>query len=185
MAFPAMRAQATTKKQAVEAYKEYLSKMDPNYSFSLAYIDKGSVPELIVCEYMHDVGYVYGYVKGSVSMLGGTGKSPKRLYKKTGIVTSGWKFSAGSSGETATAYYRLKKNKVQLALAEVSITRYTNGKYAKSKEFRKYKSDGSSYTLLKNKSAFSDALEDLIGSRKKVKIKYYKNTEANRKKYLK
>lgn len=175
---------ASTKAKAIKAYKQFLEKTDSKYSFSTIYLDKDSVPELLVHEYLVNVGYVYTYKNGKVVQAGGTGKAPVYYYKKKGIITSGWQFSGGSSGETATAYYQLKGKKLNLVLADVKKAALVNKEWTTVAEYRQYTNASGAYTKTEKK-AFNKALKKLTGSRQKVRIKYYQNTAANRKTHVK
>jgi len=176
-----LSAQASQKSKALKAYKSFLAKQKAEFSFSLIYLDKNSVPELILQEHRFNVGYVYTYKNGKVTPANGTGKSPFAYYKKKGILISGWRFGGGSSVESATAYSRLKDGKVSLALADVTKSSYKNGSLVNTQEYRKYTDDSGKYILISN---LKSELKKIVGTRKKTKIKYYKNTAANRKKRL-
>ena len=176
---------ATAKSKALKAYSEFLAENENLYgSFSVIYLDKNSVPELFVGERTFNAVYLFTYSGGDVKKVGGTGKIASHYYKKKNVLITGWRYSAGPSGESATAYYRMKDGEIKLALADVKITSYKNGALENTGEYRTYQENGMDYSTV-NKKAFSSALKKLVGNKKKTKIKYYENKAAKRKKYLK
>ena len=186
---------ASQKTKAITAYKNMLSKEtmqwgnDDYYkavptskcAFTLAYIDNNSVPELIV--YTGDVSrpagnaVIYTYRNGKVQVVTNTytghfyvDNTVFSYYKKKGIFISTYVM-----GGVTDNYYRLSKNK-----ANKKLTAGNSFIYGKSW----YKFSGKTDKKT-TKSKFNKALKKLVGSTKKTNAKFYWNTSANRKKYLK
>lgn len=185
---------ASQKAKAMKAYKSMLSKKtmrwgDDTYykavptntcKFAIAYIDNNSVPELIVTSgYVTRVAgtvVIYTYRNGKVQVVkSNTGRyyadsSKFSYYKKKGIFISTY----GTGGVT-DSYYKMSKSKASKKLMADDSLMYGKSYYTCSGEESKKIS----------KSGFNKSLKKLVGSTKKTKAKFYKNTAANRKKYLK
>lgn len=191
-----MEAQAASKKtKAIKAYKAMLSEktmrwgLDTYYkavptdkcSFTIAYIDNDSVPELIVYS-----GYVsrpagnmliYTYRNGKAQVVKNTvtGRyyadgGEFSYYRKKGIFISCY-----CAGGVTDNYCRMSRNKAGYKLkADNSLM------YGKSY----YRCAGEKMKKITKKD-FDKALKKLVGSKKKTTAKFYKNTASNRKKYLK
>lgn len=182
---------ASQKTKAMKAYKSMLSKKtmrwgnDPYYKavptntcrFTIAYIDNNSVPELIVeSSYVTRAAgtvVIYTYRNGKVQVVKNstTGKyfadSGKfSYYKKKGIFISTYVM-----GGVTDNYYKMSKNKASLKLQADNSLMYGRSYYNASKKI--------------TKKTFDKSLKKLVGSKKKTNAKFYKNTAANRKKYLK
>lgn len=171
-------AAGRTKGKAVKAYCELLKKSKIGSSgykaasksceFALAYLDNDSIPELIVRDKSVGVGWVYAYRSGRAKLSEEVVLRNFYYYKKAGIyLVSGYGFNWG--GEF---YYKFSKGKSTL-------------QYEKNDNFF----DGVSYMKGKNriritKTEYNRRVKKLIGSRKKIAVKFYKNTKANRIKYL-
>lgn len=174
-----VNAASKTKVKAVKAYSELLKKSkigDSSYraaskscEFALVYLDNNSIPELIVRDTSTGVCWVYAYRGGKVKLSEAVFLRNFYYYKKAGIyLVSGYGFNWG--GEF---YYKFSKGKSTL-------------QYEKNDEFF----DGVSYMKGKNrvqitKTEYNRGVKKLIGSRKKIAAKFYKNTKTNRSKYLK
>ena len=181
-AFSVEPVQAASKKtQALKAYSNFLSKSTINWNgaivkvskckFTLVYIDKDSVPELLVdamsAGSYHTAGYfkIYGYRNGKVVDLV-TARDDFTYYKKSGVLAT----RAFMRGES-WSYYRLSGGKATYFLGKFTNlkTQYNNAKFK---------------TI--SKSTLNKTLKKYTKGKKAVKrIKTYANTKANRKKYLK
>lgn len=186
-ALPLNAQAASQKTKALKAYTKMMSKSTmrwgtdtyytkvptKNCEFAIAYIDKDSVPELIVRNYRditHIAGYgvVYTYRNGKVQVVSNIDIDDKfYYYKKKGVFVTTYIL-----GGTAEGYWTLSKGKAVCRLSKqyrMIDKKYTY--FAASKKISKAK--------------FNAALKKLVGSQKKTAVKFYKNTAAARKKYLK
>jgi hypothetical protein len=169
-----MRTEAASKrKNALAAYAQFLEKKSASDEFALAYINGDKVPELI-----YGNNAIYTYKNGSVSTMATyTMSYIKGYYKKTGIVDVSYAHGNiyGSSVKW-DYYYKVsgKGNTIKLTkclyeeTGKKSTTTYLNSGYSNI-----------------SKTKFKQQLKKLTKSRKLIKVKYYKNTAANRKKLLK
>lgn len=186
LAIPAVNVQAASKRsQAMAAYKKFLSSKGSSGSYDLAvlYLDGDSVPELLVG------AYLYTYKNGSVVqhsvVFGDSGCS---YYKKKGVIATlhthrniinkegleGWEYSKFTkSGLTRKLYkecrYKINSNGRAVGKKKYSYSRYTVQNIEKKV----------------SKSQFDTRLKQMVGKTKPTKIKMYKNTAANRNRYLK
>lgn len=187
---------ASQKTKAIKAYKSMLSKKTMRwgndtyytkvpagrYSFTLAYIDKDSVPELVVTtDYVtHAAGsmVIYTYRNGKVQVLTDgsndsgfyADNSRFSYYKKKSVFVSCY----GTGGVT-DHYFKMNKNKASKKLIADNSLMWGKSWYQCSGDTNKKIS----------KSSFNSNLKKLVGSTKKTTVKFHKNTSANRKKYLK
>lgn len=189
---PGATVQAATKKsKAITEYKKFLSQNSVKYdnetynmkncSFALAYVDKDSVPELIlynVEDTDHAVGYgkLYTYRKGKVQLVKGLQINGSKFYyyKKTGIYLDDY----SGMGYKTKWYNKLGKgnSKTVLTISEELSDENRDGKLSKGYSNSKVK-------LTKKK--FNKKLKKYVGKKKKKVVKFRKNTRANRVKYLK
>lgn len=203
---PASTANAAGKKsKALKAYKTFLSKSAAAWGgssgtsvalrkckFALAYIDKDSVPELILYSgsNSHADGYyaLYTYKNGRVTYVNNL-MDGFAYYKKKGLYCS---IHSGTGGYE-TYYHKLSSGKTAYKLYsqdETTINWDLNRDGKITVNYRKVtKAKTPMYTSTTKaitKSAFQKQLKKLVGSTKKTTIKkYYSNTASNRKKYLK
>mgnify|MGYP002709181887 CR=1 FL=1 len=176
---------ASKKKQALKAYAAMLEKKENktgNYNFdkfALAYIDGDSVPELIYGDYGNTV---YTYKNAKVQQLYSPGTSyVAGYYKKKGVVCV--TYAHGNAyGDLLESYwyYKYSKGKFVQKLSKYKNSSWKNGKkIASSVTYWNVKEKKIS------KSLFQRQLKKLVGTKKMSKFKFYKNTSANRQKYLK
>ena len=170
-AFSGTASAASTKSKAMKAYKTKLASIQeqekPGKSyFAIVYLDNNSTPEIVTYSSLGGKPRILTYRKGKVAEYSSYANTKfTNYYKKKSVLREkafykDWDFSG--------------YDKVKVSSAKLSpITSYMGGKYYNSsdKEITKAKSQG--------------LLKKLVGSTKATKIKYYKNTAANRKKYLK
>lgn len=182
---------ASAKSKAIKAYKAFLAQdtipwgTDDYYtavptkrcSFSLVYIDKNSVPELVVqsgyVTHVAGFGVVFTYKNGMVQPVNNIHLDGDfYYYKKKGIYASSYL----GAGRESYEYYKL---------SDLTST----GKVSEAKDIMSgdkfyYRiTDGNTKSITGKK--FNSLLKNLVGSTKKTKAKFYKNTAANRKKRLK
>ena len=180
VAFTGSVQAASQKSMALKAYNQFLSKTyidwesgyveTKNCSFALAYVDKDNVPELLVVgagkPVYHASGYgrLYTYKNGKVVQVAKI-RDGFRYYKKTGIYIA-TSFLWGQIDH----YMKLSGTSTKEKLGSFASYKTTY-------------SDEKGKTI--SKSAFQKKLKKLVGKKKPVIAKAYKNTSANRKKYLK
>ena len=168
----AVPAYAGTQKQAaMKAYKAFLStkgltlypeSTDTKLSFATAYINKDSVPELIV----KDKGYfaIYTYKNGKVKTL-------------LPVDTMG----------ALTKYYP-KKNYIVIDHTNMNDIMYQTLSGAKRLRIflgTRFKINAKEEYKELTKKQFQKELKKIVGSTKAKKPKFYRNTKTNRKKHLK
>lgn len=191
LALPLNAQAASTKSKAIKAYKAFLAQAaipwgrDSYYTavptkrcqFSLVYIDKNSVPELVVkSDYVTHAagcGVVFTYKNGKVQPVENIHLDGDfYYYKKKGV------YAASYLG-TGRLCYNYDKMSGLSATAKLSDQKdILSGK----KSYYKITSGGSKAISRKK---FNSVLKKLVGSAKKTKAKFYKNTKKNRAKYLK
>lgn len=183
---------ASSKSKAIKAYKAFLSQKTipwgtdsyytavptKNCSFALVYIDKNSVPELVV-KNLHDIthiagfGVVFTYKNGKVQPVSNIQLDGKfYYYKKKGIYAGSYL----SSGVLSYSYCKMSGLKSVAKLAERKDT------FTGKKSY--YKANSGSGKVI-SKSKFNSSLKKLVGSAKRSTAKFYRNTKKNRTKYLK
>ena len=172
---------ASQKQQALQAYETFLSSQSSYMSFSLIYLDKNSVPELV---FGHEL---YTFKNGQMVKIQNYLSPmymPSLYFKKTGVIVI-WYAHGGFAPSSFDRYCKLKSGKLEGKL-EIEGAAEMNSKTGKYKWAYAYNSlkNGKTKTF-KNKSAFNKALKKLVGNKKKTKIKMHDNTEAMRKKFLK
>lgn len=207
---PGVRAEAASKKaKAVKAYKEYLGQSviypwedssmgwkTSDCKFALAYVDSDVVPELVVFNFRSGSfnGYytLLTYKEGKVSVVA----TPTQLgisfgyYKKKGILMGGHYYTHPQGGPgSSNTYYKLKKGEIA---SELMKGVYEPDEYYKrtKKEYHYSFSPAGEWGDTKNitKTQFNKKLKKFVGSTKMTEdssMKFYKNTAANRKRYLK
>ena len=172
------KVSSTTKKKAQNAYRRFLTQKKYKY-FRVWDIDKDGLKELLVTDGKDKVGKypaganVYTYTGGKVVYAGYIGsfhsgiaysRLTKRLYS-----------SRGGGGSLESWYYTLTKNK---KIKTVVCGAYENG----------VKNGKMQYTCLYNGKRITDKKWNQIvrsWARQSLTLKYYNNTQANRKKYIK
>lgn len=196
---PSMQAQAASQKtKALKAYKKLLSQGKTPWEestpmsgsqFAIVYLDNNNVPELIiknenVPRYARP-GRLYTYAKGKVVEVGilyldkldkVMDKSPFSYYKKTGI----YGYGCYEMGYCTKNYYKMSGTKSShTGLTNTYYTSdYYNSSYRNKVEYKVNNKTAS-------KSAFTKKLKKLTKSKKVTTPKFYKNTKANRNRYLK
>lgn len=170
---------ASAKTKAVRAYTSLLKKSKVTLKggelhpvkarFAVAYIDNDSVPELIIEDMEIGCWYLLTYRNNKVKCLECfIGVFSMNYYKKKGILT----MDVEGFGGESLIYSRISNGKItDVASQTQSVGSGKNIYYVKSKKT--------------SKAVFNKYLKNLTGSKKAVKIKFYKNTAANRKKYIK
>lgn len=180
---PGSQAQAASQKtKALKAYKKLLTQKNiqwnsngvivksANCKFALAYIDNNSVPELVLfggSGLNHGTGFysVYTYQGGKVKRVANI-RDGIVFYKKKGIFVSYTQLH----GEYES-YLKLSKAKTKMKLRTET---YYDTVYYEGETEKKI-----------SKSMFEKKLKRLVGSTKVSVPKFYNNTKADRKKYLK
>ena len=191
MVFPAQIQAASTKTKALKAYKKFLSRnitwdgeMKESVSpesceFALVYIDKDSVPELVVFSdevaAMAGSGQLYAYKNGKVRRVEGL-YSNFSYYKKAGVFSDVF----GRAEFAETTYYTYAKGKSQSRLAKWDETTWASDKPT-SHYYKIQKGKDKEI----NKKTYKKELKKLVKSKKASIPKYYRNTAANRNKVLK
>lgn len=157
---------ASQKVKALQAYAAFLeTKQTGNDEFAIAYINADAVPELIYNE-----TFIYTYANGKVQELYNTlSNRLSGYYKKKGIITE----IIAHPMYSGTYYNKWTNGKftVKLSVTNRTVGKETTYRNAKGK--------------VVSKARFQRQLKKLVGTKKMTKFKYYKNTAANRKKYLK
>lgn len=197
---------ATQKSKALKAYKTFLSKNTVTWhsyspkeinlkkcKFALAYIDKDSIPELILYSAgnanSHADGYyeLYTFKNGKVKFVTNL-MDGFSCYKKKGIFCA---VHEGTGGY-ARYYYKLSQGKAVykfLSVSEKKANMDLNGDgrigvyYDKVTKARTPLYE--SATVRVSKTAFNRDLKKIVGNAKNKTVKYYSNTRANRAKRLK
>lgn len=193
---------ASGKKKALKAYSQFLSQSTIDWgatrslalnrcSFALAYIDRDSIPELILSsngETSHADGYcrLYTYKNGKVVYVDNL-MDGAAYYKKKGVYCS----THTGTGGVEEFYFKLSKGKIVYklyAMDERPLAFDVNKDGRIGWNYRKItKSRHPSYqSSTKNisKKEFQKQLKKLTGKTKKTTVtvkKYYKNTAVNRK----
>ena len=196
---------AYMKKAALKAYKVFLSQKTIKWSdttpnlplskctFTLAYIDGDSIPELIIgsgSSTSHAEGYyqLYTYKNGKVTYVDNL-MDGFAYYKKKGVYCS----SHSGTGGVETYYYKFSKGKIEYKLHSIDerqsgfdlnndgkITIYYEQVIKAQNPFYQ------SVTKGIGKKLFNGELQKLTGKTKKKTVKkLYDNTAANRKKRIK
>ena len=181
--WPGVQAEAASvKSKARKAYQKMLTQKSITWGdgktlisagdcrFGLVYIDNNSVPELVLiagkgADHVGGFYAVYTYRNGRVMSVAQI-RDGFGYYKKKGIFTS----YTALHGEYET-YFRLVKGK---ATAKLRKETYYDTLYY----------DGVSDKQITQK-VFNRKLKKLVGSTKLTIPRFYKNTKANRKKYIK
>lgn len=183
---------ASAKSKAIKAYKSFLSQKtipwgtdsyytsvpSKNCSFALAYIDKNTVPELVVrnmrgITHIAGFGVVFTYKNGKVQPVANIQLDGKFYYYKKKAIYAG---SNLSSGVLSYSYYKMSGVK--------STAKLTERENIFSGEKTYYKANSGNGKVI-SKSKFTSSLKKLVGSTKRSTAKFYKNTKKNRTKYLK
>lgn len=176
----------------VKAYKKLLSKSTigtrkwpaSQCSFAFAYIDNNSVPELVIQSYWSGsmFGYyeIYTYRNGKARRIDVNLGVSFEYYKKTGVLSDSYWYTHPQGGPgSRTTYYKLKNGKITATLSKVKLE--PNEMYNREKTVYNYNLNSKSI----KKSKYNTQLKKLTGSKKAVTPAFYKNTAANRKKYIK
>ena len=184
-----VQAKVSTKSKALKAYKKMLAgsrvQWDVNSSwsvstsgvqFAIAYIDKNTVPELILYSgnvpHIAGYGFLYTYKNGRAVPVGNVNIDDKiAVYKKKGILVEVY----DQGGYTTRNYVLLSGTTKQTVLKESRSMSGAKTYYSVS--------NGRSAGI--SKKEFKKALRDYIGSKKQTKVTFYKNTASNRKQRIK
>lgn len=190
---PAPQAHAASQKtKAIKAYKKMLSQKmitwNPNWKvpakncdFTLVYVDKDSVPELVLqnttdIPHAGNWGNLYTYYKGKVRLVTALDLNNNfYYYKKKGVFLDNY-FGMGIS---ENGYFTMSKAK---ATKRLHYTINTNPNAVKKNIYSKAAKP--KFKEISKKS-FNKELKKLVGSTKRTTAKFYKNTATNRKKRLK
>ena len=189
---------ATQKQKALNAYKKWLAKdivlvddkggsylgdhgkanyyykgsKSSDLRFSLIYVDNDNIPELAVYDSYLLKGCILTYKKGKIVRFGSS-YVPTHYYKKKGTL----KFT----DRRVTDYGYEIVSKVSGKYKEV----LSNYKAKKNSGARYYDESKTKNRVEINKKAFLSSMKKYTKNAKATKIKYYKNTKANRNKRLK
>lgn len=198
MFFPSSVQAASAKSKALKAYKQFLSKniewdgafdreswdikesVSPEEcEFALVYVDKDSVPELVVftdnVAFSAYRGHLYTYKNGKVRLVECM-RSGFSYYKKTGIFCE----LDSRSEFSDDIYYKLSGGKSQMKLMKSDETEWA-GDNPTTYYYRVQKGKVKDT----NKKTFKAELKKLSKGKKASKPKYYRNTAENRNKRLK
>lgn len=197
---------ASQKSKALKAYKEFLSKDTATWhsyspkkinlkkcKFALAYIDKDSVPELILDSAgnanSHADGYyeLYTYKNGKVKFVTNLSDGFS-CYKKKGIFCGVHEGTGGycqyyfqlSKGRAVYKFSRMSEKKANMDLNRDGRIGVYYEKVTKART-PMYESS----TVSVSKAAFNRELKKIVGNAKNKTVKYYPNTAKNRAKRLK
>ena len=176
---------ASTKKKAINAYKQFLAGKSANGWFSVIYLDKNSVPELLYNEEPAFYKYsdMYTFKKGSIRVLSNSVSHAFWYVKKTGVIIGSNYYSDGQNYNVNKDYHKMKGLKINF---KARFTKHSEmdsatGRFTKNKKNYYYNAKWKSLS----KSKYKKLVKGLKGSKKELRIKWYKNTESNRNKYLK
>ncbi len=180
---PTQAKAASKKKQAILAYKDFLSQSDipwgenwtvHNVKFALVYVDKDNTPELLLETYGKDAIHMAGFLRlftyknGKVVDVA-TIPDGFAYYKKTGVFESTY-----TMGGVTKSYVKMSGTKCE---TKIYTTQYL------MTQMKKQYYAAENKTL--SKKAFNKRLKKLVKSKRKVTPKLFENTEVNRKKHLK
>lgn len=167
MAVPVNAGAASKKSKALKAYKNFLAGQEASMLFTVAYVNNDSVPELICGT--TDSTAMYTWKNSTMKTVKCQSMDAfKSYYKKKGIIVSSF-----SQGNYTEQKYGLFKG----TTCTVKMQKVTFSGGARTLYWR----NGGEISLKK----FNSLLKSYVGSKKVTKLKYYKNTAANRRKYLK
>lgn len=178
---PANVQAAGKKAKAVKAYQNYMEKQSGSSKFALVYLDKDSVPELIYAVPNQFIYKIYTWKSGKMKLVYSCNYSNKDTsnghnisyyYRKKGVFVS--KAYTGAVGCSGRLYFQYNGKKYKNTLCKST--------YPGGSNYQKV--TGSKFSAITS-AQFKKQLKSAVGSKKMTKIKYYKNTEANRVKYLK
>lgn len=183
---------ASKKEKALQAYDAMLSKSSfdvkldvsvvkyqtINCSFAIANIDKNSIPELIVKDFMdtdHAMGYgvVFTYKNGKVKQIAALSLNEfLKYYKKKGVVID----SYSGMGFSEQSYKKVINERLK-SFASTSKNFGNPG----SKKRQYYDANYKRIT----KSRFNKLIKKYVKSAKPTKVNFIDNSVENRKVYLK
>lgn len=166
-------SKSSKRKKALKAYGELMEQYESSYKFAVAYIDKDSVPELVVRSSYGSELYIYTYKKGkatkwNMSDIDGTA-SVVGYYPKKSVLKYMYAHYSGAlgAGTWYYYYYRLSKGKFKMKMASEL------GKYYYLSNWKKV-----------SHRTFQAYHRKYIGNTAMKKFKFYKNSLKYRKKYL-
>lgn len=181
LAFSGASFAASKKDKALKAYRKYLEKEEKKAGsmiskWSLAYLDKDDIPEMVT--YYSILGHgakpcIFTAKNGKVKQVSFSAANGygTHYYKKKGIV----RYSSDSWEWEEYCKVNFKSKELMSALDSIAVME--NGKY--------YKDNGSGERTQITKKQYTALVRKQIGTAKAVKLKYYKNDAKNRKKHLK
>ncbi len=191
-AMPVCPEAASTKDLALRAYTKLLTQTyikwnkdgtfkvkSQNCSFALAYIDNNSVPELILTnakDTYHATGYgaLYTYNKGKAKFISTLDMNDTfYYYPKKKVYIDNYT----GMGYSTNFYHRMAGTKATAKLQSEKNFNYSPAKM-------KYYKIASGKSVKISKANFKKSLSKLVGSTKKAKPVFYKNTSKNRTKKL-
>lgn len=161
---------ATAKADALQAYRNYLENQRSFLKFSVIYLDKDAIPELVLND-----GKIFTYKKstGMKLLQDDYEFDYKKYYKKKGVICSDIIMGA-MMGYDVVVYSRVANGKLK---GFCRSHHYTNGKW----EYAKYSRSRISKVA---KAQFNALIRKYAGKKKLTKIKYHANTAADRDRYL-
>ncbi|MCD7744179.1 MAG: hypothetical protein LUI13_02620 [Lachnospiraceae bacterium] len=195
---PVRAEAASSKTKALKAYKKFLAQSTMTWGegssttvtlskcrFAVVYLDKNSVPELILYAGSNSVDgsdgsyLIYTYKNGRVTFVARAWESFS-YYKKKGVYLTSHRWNGYYyTFSSATAVRRF-------SVTDETVSYYDiNGDGEYSLVYKRFADATDSTGTVISKSAFNSQLKSLIGSKKLTTPKFRKNTAANRKKYLK
>lgn len=192
----------TEKTKALAAYEKLLKQStvgirrwpSKRCKFALIYVDNNDVPELLVfCTYSGTSnGYydLFTYKNGKVVRMEVSMGTSFQYYKKAGVFGSGrWITDPQGGPGESMQYCKMQNGKLSGII--VWSKYYPNRRYRRNKTEYYYgysKTGRSSDMKTVSKSTYQKLEKQWIGGKKPIKnssIKFYSNTETNRRRYLK
>ena len=183
---------ASKKEKALQAYDAMLSKSSFNVkidlsvikyqtincSFAIAYIDKNSIPELIVKNYMdsdHATGYgaIFTYKNGRVKQIASLSLDEfLKYYKKKGVIIDTY----SNMGFSQYDYKKISNGRIKQFAG-------TSKNYGNPGSKKRYYYDANFKSISKN--SFHKLIRKYVKNVKPTKVKFIDNTMENRRRYLK
>ncbi len=176
---------ASTKKKAITAYRQFLADKPASAYFSVIYLDKNAVPELL---YNEEPGFykysdMYTYKKGSIRLLSNDVSQAWKYVKKTGVIIGSNSYSDGMNRNVNKDYHKMKGLKITFRTRFTQHSEWDSAAHAYSRNKGNFYYNAKWNTISKKK--YKNIVKKLKGSKKELLIKWYKNTEYNRNKNIK
>jgi hypothetical protein len=178
-ATPTTVSAASKRSKAIKAYKKYIKKERVSYNeFSLVYIDKDNIPELLLKS--GSLVDVYSYYGKKVRATGFGANLNKEYnekfnyYKKTGVFHT----SFNGLGEWSDSYPKLSKGKIKypyvFSCGNMASSKITYKKVIKNKK-----------SVIISKAKYKKWIKKNTKGKKASHAKFHPNTNSGIKKYCK